>query len=151
MGHKKPKSWYIVQFTGLICTHHLFPHFLHLLHSPVEVKQIFCWSISSCTTFIGPSLLNTMVFCRVPNPNAVVVVHTPSGVFSARSVENQTGCFRGSRLISLKKTEVPESSTIEINEFEPLSAARCRVFKRSNYKVTYVGILLLYNMFVSSE
>jgi hypothetical protein len=82
-------------------------------------------------------------FCRVPNPDAVVVVHTPLGVFSARSVENQTGCFRGSRLISLKKTEVPESSTIEINEFEPLSAARCRVFKRSNNKVTYVGILCL--------
>jgi hypothetical protein len=67
-------------------------------------------------------------------------------------VENQMGCFRGSRLISLKKTEVPESSTIEINEFEPLSAARCRVFKRSkNNKVTYVGILFVYNMFVSSE
>lgn len=90
-----------------------------------------------CSEKNGTQKTKKLIYCavhRVPNPNAVVVVHTPSGVFSARSVENQTGCFRGSRLISLKKTEVPESSTIEINEFEPLSAARCRVFKRSNNK-----------------
>ncbi|XP_062155071.1 histone-lysine N-methyltransferase ATX3 [Alnus glutinosa] len=90
-----------------------------------------------CSEKNGTQKTKKLIYCavhRVPNPDAVVVVHTPLGVFSARSVENQTGCFRGSRLISLKKTEVPESSTIEINEFEPLSAARCRVFKRSNNK-----------------
>ena len=73
--------------------------------------------------------------CRAPNPDAVVVVHTPSGVFAARSLlQNQKGCFRGSRLVSSKRIEV-QGSTLETIEFEPDSAARCRVFKRSSYEV----------------
>ncbi|KAH7522876.1 hypothetical protein JRO89_XSUnG0090500 [Xanthoceras sorbifolium] len=72
---------------------------------------------------------------RPPAPDAAVVVHTPVGVFAGRSLlQNQRGCFRGSRLISAKRTESPESSTSETNEFDPLSAARCRVFKRSKNK-----------------
>lgn len=76
-----------------------------------------------------------MVF-RVPNPDAVLVVHTPSGVFAARSLlQNQKGCFRGSRLVSAKRIDLQESSASETNEFEPDSAARCRIYTRSNHKV----------------
>lgn len=79
--------------------------------------------------------------CRTPNPDAVVVVHTPSGVFAARnSLQNQKGCFRGARVVPSERTELPEPSTSETNEFEPLSAARCCAFKRSNYKVICVRI-----------
>lgn len=81
-------------------------------------------------------LLNLIFMRRTPNLDAVVVVHTASGVFSARSLlQNQKGCFKGSRLVSSKRIEVQESSTLETNEFEPDSAARCRIFKRSSHKV----------------
>lgn len=91
-----------------------------------------------CSEKNGTQITKKLIYCvdhRDPNPDAVVVVHTPAGVFSARSLlPNPQGCFRGSRLASLKNTELPESSTVEINEFEPLSAARCRAFIRSNNK-----------------
>jgi hypothetical protein len=35
--------------------------------------------------------------------------------------------------------ELPEPSTTGSNEFEPLSAAKCRAFKRTNHKVIYLG------------
>ncbi|KAF5451745.1 hypothetical protein F2P56_026823 [Juglans regia] len=86
----------------------------------------------------GTQMTKKLIYCavhRVPNPDSVVAVHTPSGVFSARSLlQNQKGCFRGSRLVSLKKTELLESSNLESDEFEPLSAAKCRVFKRLKNK-----------------
>lgn len=50
-------------------------------------------------------------------------------------LQSQKGCFRGSRLVSSKRTEFPEASTSEAYELEPLSAARCRVFRRSKDKV----------------
>lgn len=79
----------------------------------------------------------TCFWWRIPNPDAVVVVHTPSGVFAARSLlQNQKSCFRGSRLISSNKAEIQESTLdSNSNDFEPLSAARCHTFKRSNFKV----------------
>ncbi|KAB1219623.1 Histone-lysine N-methyltransferase ATX4 [Morella rubra] len=93
-----------------------------------------------CLEKNGTQITKKLMYCavhRVPNPDAVLAVHTPSGVFSARSLlENRKGCFRGSRLVSLKKSELPESSNLESNDFEPLSAARCRVFKRLNSKRT---------------
>ncbi|KAL5796020.1 hypothetical protein ACOSQ2_000840 [Xanthoceras sorbifolium] len=86
----------------------------------------------------GNQISRKLIYCaihRPPAPDAAVVVHTPVGVFAGRSLlQNQRGCFRGSRLISAKRTESPESSTSETNEFDPLSAARCRVFKRSKNK-----------------
>ncbi|KAF2324880.1 hypothetical protein GH714_020964 [Hevea brasiliensis] len=55
--------------------------------------------------------------------------------FAARSLlQNQNGCFSGSRLVSSKRMELPEPSTSETNKYEPLSAVRCRAFKRSYNK-----------------
>ncbi|XP_024020947.1 histone-lysine N-methyltransferase ATX3 isoform X2 [Morus notabilis] len=88
----------------------------------------------------GKQRTRKLIYCavhRTPNLDAVVVVHTPSGVFAARSLlQNQKGCFKGSRLVASKRIEVQESSTLETNEFEPDSAARCRIFKRSSHKNT---------------
>lgn len=79
---------------------------------------------------------------RTPNPDAVVAFHTPTGVFAGRSLlQNQRGCFRGSRLVSAKRTEDSESPSPDTNDFEPLSASRCRVFKRSKNKVMNLGTL----------
>ncbi|XP_014492518.1 histone-lysine N-methyltransferase ATX3 [Vigna radiata var. radiata] len=86
----------------------------------------------------GNQITKKLIYCsvhRVPNPDSVLVVHTPLGIFSPRtSLQNQKGCFRGSRLISSKNIELIESSTTEKEVVEPLSAARCRVYRRSTNK-----------------
>lgn len=99
----------------------------------------------SCFTLKLVHVLFDLILCRHPNPDAVVVVRTPLGVFAARSLlQNQQECFRGSRLVSSsKKIELLELSSSETNEIEPLSAARCRIFKRLNYNVIYLKTLNL--------
>ncbi|KAK7285790.1 hypothetical protein RJT34_20571 [Clitoria ternatea] len=91
----------------------------------------------------GTQITKTLIYCavhRVPNPDSVLVVHTPMGVFSPRSRtshQNNQGCFRGpSRPASSKNIEFVEPSTSESSEVEPLSAARCRVYRKSSNKKT---------------
>ncbi|KAK7338057.1 hypothetical protein VNO77_18654 [Canavalia gladiata] len=83
----------------------------------------------------GIQITKTLIYCavhRVPNPDSVLVIRTPTGVFSPRtSLQNEKGCFRGSRLVSSKNIELFEPSTSERYEVDPLSAARCRVYKRT--------------------
>ncbi|PIA49006.1 hypothetical protein AQUCO_01300096v1 [Aquilegia coerulea] len=86
----------------------------------------------------GKPLTRMVSYCayhRAPNPDTVLVIQTPSGTFSAKSlVSNKKRT--GSRLISSKKTEIPEEPTIEADQVDPLSAARCRVFNRTKNKRT---------------
>ncbi|TKY64081.1 Histone-lysine N-methyltransferase ATX3 [Spatholobus suberectus] len=95
----------------------------------------------------GTQITKKLIYCaihRVPNPDSVLVVHTPLGVFSPRtSLQNQKGCFRGSRLISSKYIELNELSTTENDIVESLSAARCRVYRRSPNKRADVPIIHL--------
>ncbi|KAI3408355.1 uncharacterized protein J3R85_020312 [Psidium guajava] len=88
-----------------------------------------------CLEKSGSQITKKLIYCadhRVPNPDSVVAVHTPLGVFCARNlVQNQQENFKGSRLIASRK-ELPESLTVKNDEIEPLSSARCRVFTRSN-------------------
>ncbi|WKA05812.1 hypothetical protein VitviT2T_023751 [Vitis vinifera] len=84
----------------------------------------------------GRQITKKLSYCavhRAPNADTVLVVRTPSGVFSARNRQNQKRdqSFRGSRLVSSRRPELPVSLALETNELEPLSAGRCRVFKRS--------------------
>ncbi|OWM68654.1 hypothetical protein CDL15_Pgr023619 [Punica granatum] len=89
-----------------------------------------------CLEKDGRQITKKMIYCavhRLPKPDSVLVVHTPSGIFSARSlVENKHNAFRGSRLVS--KKDFPDSPEEVTDELEPLSAARCRVLRRSNQK-----------------
>ncbi|THG01556.1 hypothetical protein TEA_023891 [Camellia sinensis var. sinensis] len=72
---------------------------------------------------------------RVPNPDTVLIIQTPLGVFSTKNLlQDKKGS--GSRLISSNRLKLKEAPTIEINEIEPFSAARCRTFKRLNSKRT---------------
>ncbi|XVF33174.1 hypothetical protein REPUB_Repub17cG0145900 [Reevesia pubescens] len=91
-----------------------------------------------CSEKNGMQLTKKLVYCAVhrsPNPDAVVVMHTPSGVFAARNVlQKENECLRGSRLISSKNAELLGSPALETIDFDAHSAARCRVFKRSNCK-----------------
>ncbi|KAK9279386.1 hypothetical protein L1049_013065 [Liquidambar formosana] len=94
-----------------------------------------------CLEKNGRQVTKKLSYCavhRAPNPDTVLVIHTPLGVFSARSLlkdQKQEQSFRGSRLVSSKRTELLETSIVETGELEPLSSARCRIYRRSNDKV----------------
>lgn len=81
---------------------------------------------------------------RTPDTNSVLVMRTPFGVFSTKGLverQSQEHCSGGKRLISSKTLELPDVSDAGTSSFEPLSAARCRVFQRSSYKVLCSSIL----------
>ncbi|KAK9051400.1 hypothetical protein SSX86_028027 [Deinandra increscens subsp. villosa] len=70
---------------------------------------------------------------RTPADNGIVV-RTPSEVFCAKGLvenPNQKQSFRGSRLVQSASLA---SQTVENDEFEPQSAARCRIYRRKTTK-----------------
>ncbi|KAG5233727.1 histone-lysine N-methyltransferase [Salix suchowensis] len=68
---------------------------------------------------------------RAPNPDTVLIIQSPLGVFSAKNlVQNKKRA--GTRLISSNRAKLEEVSAEEATESESLSAARCRIFKRVN-------------------
>ncbi|OMO88385.1 hypothetical protein CCACVL1_08420 [Corchorus capsularis] len=82
----------------------------------------------------GRQITKMVSYCayhRAPNPDTVLIIQTPLGVFSAKSL-NQNKKKTGSRLISSSRVKIEEVPTVETPDVEPFSAARCRVFKRSN-------------------
>jgi hypothetical protein len=89
-------------------------------------KQLFF-----CCLQLLPLSLWFHLICRAPNPDTVLIVQTPVGVFSAKSLL-QNKKKAGSRLISSNRAKIEEIPTEETTELEPFSAARCRIFKRLN-------------------
>ncbi|CAL5323334.1 unnamed protein product [Camellia sinensis] len=91
-----------------------------------------------CLEKNGKQITKMVSYCayhRFPNPDTVLIIQTPLGVFSTKNLlQDKKGS--GSRLISSNRLKLKEAPTIEINEIEPFSAARCRTFKRLNSKRT---------------
>ncbi|CAL5400880.1 unnamed protein product [Camellia sinensis] len=96
-----------------------------------------------CLEKNGKQMTKWVSYCaahRDPNPDGVLIMQTPVGVFSTGGLlqnQKQEHYFRGSRLVSTKRAELPDlsnDSNVDTNDFEPLSAARCRIFRRSNNK-----------------
>ncbi|PRQ60412.1 putative histone-lysine N-methyltransferase transcription regulator PHD family [Rosa chinensis] len=80
----------------------------------------------------GKQITKMVSYCayhRAPNPDTVLIIQTPLGVFSAKSLL-QSKKRPGSRLISSNRIKLEEVPTVETTEPEPLSSARCRIFKR---------------------
>ncbi|KAM3729794.1 hypothetical protein ACB098_12G037400 [Castanea mollissima] len=87
-----------------------------------------------CLEKNGRQITKMISYCayhRAPNPDTVLIIQTPLGVFSAKSLL-QNKKKAGSRLISSKRAKLEEMPPEETTEFEPFSAARCRIFKRLN-------------------
>ncbi|CAN0889717.1 Histone-lysine N-methyltransferase ATX3 [Linum grandiflorum] len=86
----------------------------------------------------GKEETKNLIYCavhRTPNPDSAVAVRTPAGILATkRLLQNQNEFLQGPRLMSSKTAELSELSTLGTDEFEPLSAARCRVFERTNNK-----------------
>ncbi|XP_038685546.1 histone-lysine N-methyltransferase ATX4-like isoform X2 [Tripterygium wilfordii] len=87
-----------------------------------------------CLEKNGRQITKMVSYCayhRAPNPDTVLIIQTPLGVFSAKIlVQNKKKT--GSRLISSKRGKLGEVPAVEMTEDDPYSAARCRVFKRVN-------------------
>lgn len=105
-----------------------------------------------CCLQLLPLSLWFHLLCRAPNPDTVLIVQTPLGVFSAKSLL-QNKKKAGSRLISSNRAKIEEILTEETTELEPFSAARCRIFKRlnNNKKVLQIKVLDLHVRFNLSE
>ncbi|GAB2217455.1 hypothetical protein Droror1_Dr00000647 [Drosera rotundifolia] len=98
-----------------------------------------------CMEKNGRQITRKVTFCsfhRNPNPNAVLVIRTPAGVFSTRELlqnQNQGRGIKGSRLIS-KRVELLDplhSNNVEVQhnvEVQPFSSARCHTYSRPIHK-----------------
>ncbi|KAF6173047.1 hypothetical protein GIB67_006423 [Kingdonia uniflora] len=95
---------------------------MEVLHSSVKNGKQVTKMISYCA------------FHRAPNPDTVLIIQSPLGVFSTKSLlQKKNGA--GSRLISSKAVQLPDDSPLEeVDNFDPLSSARCRVRGRSRNK-----------------
>lgn len=81
----------------------------------------------------GQQITKWVSYCSVhsvPEAGNGIVIRTPTGIFGARNLLNQSQCVRGSRLVSCKKNEFLDPVTAEVNDYEPFSSARCRIYKR---------------------
>ncbi|CAH8279492.1 unnamed protein product [Arabidopsis lyrata] len=86
-----------------------------------------------CLEKNGRQITKMVSYCsyhRAPNPDTVLIIQTPSGVFSAKSlVQNKKKT--GSRLILANREEVEESAAEDTIPIDPFSSARCRLYKRT--------------------
>ncbi|KAE9608873.1 putative histone-lysine N-methyltransferase transcription regulator PHD family [Lupinus albus] len=69
---------------------------------------------------------------RAPNPDNVLIVQTPNGIISTKSLlkNKKKG---GSRLIASNKMKQDDTPPLDNADDEPFSAARCRIFRRTNH------------------
>ncbi|KAL8541045.1 hypothetical protein ACS0TY_002362 [Phlomoides rotata] len=110
-------------------------------HATCASRAGYCMELH-CSEKNGIQITKWISYCafhRVPSSENVLVIQTPDGVFSNRSLlqsQYQEQCSRGSRLISSRTAQCSDSSPAETDEFGAMSAARCRIYKRSNVKGT---------------
>ncbi|KAK2419520.1 histone-lysine N-methyltransferase ATX3 [Trifolium repens] len=87
-----------------------------------------------CLKKNGKQTTKMVSYCayhRAPNPNNVLILQTPLGVISTKSLLQKRKA--GSRLISSTGTKKEDNTPIDISEHDPFSAARCRIYKRTNH------------------
>ncbi|GER26485.1 histone-lysine N-methyltransferase ATX3 [Striga asiatica] len=108
-------------------------------HATCASRAGYCMELH-CIEKNGAQITKWISYCafhRTPSAENVLVILTPDGVFSNRSLlqgQYQEQRSRGSRLISTNTVKCLDSSPADSNEFEEISAARCRVYKRPNVK-----------------
>ncbi|KAI0492617.1 hypothetical protein KFK09_026893 [Dendrobium nobile] len=66
-------------------------------------------------------------FHRAPNPDTVLIIHTPSGIFSSKKLLKNNDKKSGSRLI---KKDAPLNLVLPNNQSSPSDAARCIAYNK---------------------
>ncbi|KAK2399203.1 histone-lysine N-methyltransferase ATX3 [Trifolium repens] len=88
-----------------------------------------------CSEKNGKQTTRMVCYCayhRAPNPDTVLIIQTPNGVISTKIlIQNKRKV--GSRLISSNRIKIEETPPVDNTEHDPFSAARCRVFVRTNH------------------
>ncbi|KAK4415832.1 Histone-lysine N-methyltransferase ATX3 [Sesamum alatum] len=108
-------------------------------HATCASRAGYCMELH-CLEKNGMQITKWISYCavhRIPSSENVLVIQTPDSVFSNRSLlqsQYQEQCLRGSRLISSRTAECSDSSPADTDEFEAMSAARCRIYKPSKVK-----------------
>ncbi|KAL7125696.1 hypothetical protein ABFS83_14G133700 [Erythranthe nasuta] len=110
-------------------------------HATCASRAGYCMELH-CSEKNGMQITKWISYCavhRTPSPENVLVIQTPQGVFSNKSLlqsQYQEQCSRGSRLISSKAAECSDSAPADESEIKAMSAARCRIYKRPSVKKT---------------
>lgn len=95
----------------------------------VAVLFILCGHYSTLASYGYINALSTLMY-RSPNPDTVLIVESPKGTFSTKSLL-QNKRHMGARLISTSRLKLEEPAPEEAEEVDPFSAARCRIYKRT--------------------
>ncbi|CAA0838929.1 Histone-lysine N-methyltransferase ATX3 [Striga hermonthica] len=109
-------------------------------HATCASRAGYCMELH-CDEKNGLQITKFISYCtfhRTPSAENVLVILTPDGVFSNKSLlqgQYQEQHCRGSRLISTNTAKCSDSSPADSSEFEEMSAARCRVYNRPNVKL----------------
>ncbi|KAK1286740.1 Histone-lysine N-methyltransferase ATX4 [Acorus calamus] len=88
-----------------------------------------------CLEKNGKQITKMVSYCSyhwAPNPDTVLVIKTPNGVFSTKTLLQNKDQKTGSRLI---RKEVEEEPVLPNEHPESFSAARCRIYKKSEKKI----------------
>ncbi|CAL9137056.1 unnamed protein product [Musa acuminata var. zebrina] len=83
-----------------------------------------------CLEKNGKQITKKVSYCahhRAPNPDTVLIIHTPEGVFSSKKLLQNNEKQTGSRLI---RKGILHDSDFSIQNSETPSAARCRIYRR---------------------
>lgn len=87
--------------------------------------------------------------CREPNPDTVLIIQSPLGIFSAKNLLQNNNERRGSRLI---RKEIPRDSDLTTQRnSESSSAARCLVYMKKEIKVSYMILNLVILAFLEQN
>ncbi|KAL6498830.1 hypothetical protein OROGR_028377 [Orobanche gracilis] len=106
-------------------------------HATCASRAGYCMELH-CSEKNGVQITKWISYCAshsTPSAENVLVIQTPDGVFSNRSLlqgQYQEQCSRGSRLISTRNITCLDSSPSDTDEFDAMSAAKCRIYKRLN-------------------
>ncbi|KAE9587241.1 putative histone-lysine N-methyltransferase transcription regulator PHD family [Lupinus albus] len=88
-----------------------------------------------CSEKNGRQTTKWVSYCayhRAPNPDNVLIMQTPNGVISTKSLLKNKKKAR-SRLIASNIMKQDDTSLVDNAEDEPFTAARCRIFRRTNH------------------
>ncbi|KAL6557137.1 hypothetical protein OROMI_017487 [Orobanche minor] len=98
-------------------------------HATCASRAGYCMELH-CSEKNGVQITKWISYCAshsTPSAENVLVIQTPDGVFSNRSLlqgQYQEQCSRGSRLISTRNVKCLDSAPPDTDEFDAMSAAR---------------------------
>ncbi|XP_072967380.1 histone-lysine N-methyltransferase ATX4-like isoform X1 [Typha angustifolia] len=94
-----------------------------------------------CSEKNGKQITKMVSYCanhRAPNPDNVLIIQTPVGVFSSKKLLQHKEKQTGSRLI---RKEILQDKTLPAQSLETSSAARCMIYKRIEVKRSQEGAI----------